>query len=121
MTGVFFIFGYPGDDDESMMETMRFVSRLPLDYVGIGFSYPIPGTAVYERVKDRLYAGDPKPDPRGLIRHQLTYYSDIPDHKLRFAVMKVGVQFLLRRELGSLSPVLVRPFEAATDAVFRLL
>ena len=120
-TGAFFIFGYPGDDDESMLETLQFASHLPLDYLGFTLPYPIPGTPLYERVKTRMMEGDPEPQQKGLIQHQLIYYSDFSEVKLKFGIGKAMVQHHLRRRLGPLSPIIVVPFEVLTDGIFRIL
>ncbi len=119
--GAFFIFGYPGDDDESMLETLRFASHLPLDYLGFTLPYPIPGTPLYERVKDRIMEGNPEPQQKGLIQHQLIYYSDFSEVKLKFGIGKAMVQHYLRRWLGPAAPIIVFPFEALTDGIFRML
>jgi anaerobic magnesium-protoporphyrin IX monomethyl ester cyclase len=119
-TGAFFIFGYPGDDDESMLETIRFASHLPLDYVGFTFPYPIPGTPLHERIKCKMMEGDPEPKQKGLIQHQLIYNSDFSEAKLKFGIAKATAQLYLRRRLGPVAPLLA-PLEAATDGVFRML
>ncbi len=49
--GAFFILGYPGESDETVLDTVRFASGLPLDYLSFTLPYPIPGTALFERVK----------------------------------------------------------------------
>ena len=120
-TGAFFIFGYPGDDDESMLETLRFASRLPLDYLGFTLPYPIPGTPLYDRVKDKMMEGNPEPQQKGLIQHQLIYYSRFSEVKLKFGIGKAVVQHYLRRWLGPVAPIVVFPFEALTDGIFRML
>ena len=120
-TGAFFIFGYPGDDDDSMLETLRFASYLPLDYIGFTLPYPIPGTPLYERVKDRMLEGNPEPKQKGLIQHQLIYYSDFSEVKLKFGIGKAMIQHYLRRWLGPAAPIIVYPFEALTDGIFRML
>ncbi len=52
-TGAFFIVGYPGESDKTVLDTVRFASGLPLDYLSFTLPYPIPGTPLYERVKDK--------------------------------------------------------------------
>jgi anaerobic magnesium-protoporphyrin IX monomethyl ester cyclase len=52
--GAFFILFYPGETDDTVLETLRFAASLPLDYLGLSMPYPLPGTALYERVKDRI-------------------------------------------------------------------
>ena len=47
--GAFFIVGYPGESDKTVLDTIRFASKLPLDYLSFTLPYPIPGTPLYER------------------------------------------------------------------------
>lgn len=44
----FFIYGYPGETEEDMVETTRFALSLPLDYANFYPAVPYPGTAFYE-------------------------------------------------------------------------
>ena len=120
-TGAFFIFGYPGDDTESMLETLRFANSLPLDYLSFTYPYPIPGTPLYERVKDKMIEGNPEPQQKGLIQHQLIYYSEISETKLKFGIIKGLTLHYLRLHMGPAAPIIVKPLEVISDGVFRLL
>ena len=46
--------GYPGEAWTELQETIAFVRETRPDDVGISFSYPLPGTAFYERVRMQL-------------------------------------------------------------------
>lgn len=120
-TGAFFIFGYPGDDTESMLETLHFTNSLPLDYLSFTYPYPIPGTPLYERVKDKFMEGNPEPQQKGLVQHQLIYYSEIPESKLRFGIIKALTLHYLKLHMGSAAPILIKPLEVVSDGVFKLL
>lgn len=120
-TGAFFIFGYPGDDTESMLETLHFANSLPLDYLSFTYPYPIPGTPLYERVKDKMMEGNPEAQQKGLIQHQLIYYSEIPEIKLKFGIIKGLTLHYLRQHLGPAAPILIKPLEELSDGIFRLL
>src|SRR5580658_4188690 len=50
----FLQFGYPGEGWAELQETIEFVRETRPDDVGISFSYPLPGTALYERVHAQL-------------------------------------------------------------------
>lgn len=50
----FLQFGYPGESWADLQETIAFVRETRPDDVGISFSYPLPGTAFYERVQEQL-------------------------------------------------------------------
>jgi anaerobic magnesium-protoporphyrin IX monomethyl ester cyclase len=50
----FLQFGYPGETWAELQETIRFVREMRPNDIGISFSYPLPGTAFYERVQEQL-------------------------------------------------------------------
>jgi len=121
--GAFFIVGYPGETDETVLDTLRFASSLPLDYLSFTLPYPIPGTPLYERVKDNIEFDDlNQPKHLSLTEHKLLYRSSFSEAKLKFAIVKGAVQFRLRKNLGARPyGLLGKPFEVLTDCVFRLL
>jgi anaerobic magnesium-protoporphyrin IX monomethyl ester cyclase len=119
-TGAFFILCYPGETDETVLDTIRFATSLPLDYLSFTVPYPLPGTALYERVKPRIKkewvaAG-------GLISdHVLIFDADFSETKMKFAILKGQVLFGLKKRMGKYAFLAVRPFEALTDEIFRLI
>jgi anaerobic magnesium-protoporphyrin IX monomethyl ester cyclase len=118
--GAFFILGYPGETDETVLDTVRFASSLPLDYLSFTFPYPIPGTSLYERVKDKMIVNNwEEPKHPHLIEHKLLYRSSFSEAKLRFAILKATVQFKLRKHLGSIYKLVGMPFELLTDFMFK--
>jgi anaerobic magnesium-protoporphyrin IX monomethyl ester cyclase len=52
--GAFFILCYPGETNDTVLDTLRFSTSLPLDYLSFTVPYPLPGTPLYERVKHRI-------------------------------------------------------------------
>jgi anaerobic magnesium-protoporphyrin IX monomethyl ester cyclase len=51
----FFIqFGYPGEDKADIAQTIKMINELLPFEIGISVSYPLPGTAFYDRVKADL-------------------------------------------------------------------
>ena len=123
--GAFFIVGYPGETDGTVLDTVRFASGLPLDYLSFTLPYPIPGTALHERVKDNggVVVDDwEEPKNWSLIRHKLLYGSSFSEGKLKFAIGKAHAQFYARRYLGnSAYGVVGAPLERLTDAAFKLM
>ena len=110
----FFMVGYLGETEESLLKTIRFSSHLPLDYVSYTIAYPLPGTKFYSRVKERRQEGE-----WHYIRHnRLLFNSDFSERKLRFAIVKGAVQHKLRRL--HMKPV-AAAFEVATDPVLKAL
>ncbi len=110
----FFMVGYLGETQESLLKTIRFSSHLPLDYVSYTIAYPLPGTKFYSRVKERRQQGE-----WHYIRHnRLLFNSDFSERKLRFAIIKGAIQHKLRKlHMRPLASV----FEVASDPVLRAL
>ena len=123
--GAFFILGYPGESDRSVLDTVRFASGLPLDYLSFTLPYPIPGTSLFERIKDNGdFVVDDWEEPKNwsLIRHKLLYGSSFSEAKLKFAIGKAHLQFYGRRFLGDRGyGLVVMPLEVLTDAAFKLM
>ncbi len=116
-TGGFFILGYPGETNKTILNTVNYSSSLPLDYLSYTVPYPLPGTDLFETVKDRmnnLHWTSPR-------RHRLLYRSDFSEFKIKFAMAKGLFQHWLRLGWGKLG-LLVEPiFRKTTDIVFRIL
>jgi len=121
--GAFFILGYPGESEETILDTVNFASSLPLDYLSFTFPYPIPGTPLYDRVKDRMISKEwQEPKKFSLIKHKLLFYSPFSEAKLRFALFKGMTQFYMRKYLGNVMFELVgEPYRQITDALYRML
>ncbi|MGC2403228.1 MAG: radical SAM protein [Acidobacteriaceae bacterium] len=49
-------FGYPGELWQDILRTIDLVRRTRPDDVGISFSYPLPGTVFFDRVKEQMGA-----------------------------------------------------------------
>lgn len=117
--GAFFILCYPGETDDTVLQTLRFLTALPLDYAGLTVPYPLPGTGLYQRMGERT-----RPQRRGerlVTRHAVTYAGDFSPVKMRAALLKGRLQVEMRRRLGPFGPAALRLFEPATDALFRRL
>ena len=52
--GAFFILCYPGDTDDTVLSNAPFCHLITLDYLGLSMPYPLPGTELYKRTKDRI-------------------------------------------------------------------
>jgi radical SAM superfamily enzyme YgiQ (UPF0313 family) len=48
--GLFLQLGYPGEGLKEVLSTVEMVGRLAPDQIGVSVSYPLPGTAFFERV-----------------------------------------------------------------------
>jgi radical SAM superfamily enzyme YgiQ (UPF0313 family) len=112
-TGAFFILCYPGETDDTVLETLRFATRLPLDYLSFTMPHPLSGTSLYERVKGKVSSDARSPDD------VVVYDAEFSRRKMRFAALKGEVQFEIRKRLGRSAPLVLAPFEALTDEIFR--
>ena len=122
-TGAFFILGYPGENDKTVLDTVDFGSSLQLDYLSFTFPYPIPGTPLFERVKSRMFCEDWK-EPEGfhIVKHKLLFRCNFSETKLKFAIFKGMTQFYIRKYLGRRGySVLGRLFERLTDTVYKVI
>jgi len=117
--GAFFILGYPGETNETMLNTIRFASRLPLDYFSMTVPYPLPGTGLYERVKDRMTANEWEKPLHG-YDHKLLFQHDYSIEKLKYGVWKAVTQSAARKRLGPVYNLLM-PWEWYTDRRFKLM
>jgi len=52
------VLGYPGEDEQSMMETIRFARSLPLDFAQFYCAVPFPGSALYQRAREEGWIDD---------------------------------------------------------------
>lgn len=118
--GAFFILCYPGDTNDTVLQTIRLATSLPLDYLGLSMPYPLPGTDLYNRTKDRI-SHDWHPEASPFGSHVLIFDSEFSGTKMWFGIMKGHAQFAIKKRLGKLAPMLLPLFESATDAVFRSL
>jgi anaerobic magnesium-protoporphyrin IX monomethyl ester cyclase len=118
--GAFFILCYPGDTDDTVLKTLHYATSLPLDYIGLSMPYPLPGTDLYKRTKNRI-TRDWHPEDSPFGSHVLIFDSDFSGTKMWFGIFKGHVQFEIKKRMGKFSPLLLPLFEKTTDAVFRFL
>jgi anaerobic magnesium-protoporphyrin IX monomethyl ester cyclase len=119
-TGAFFILFYPGETDDTVLATIKYALSLPLDYLAFTMPYPIPGTALYKRVKDRAVKSWKQPD--GLIfGHKLIFNSDFSEIKMKFGLLKGTLGFMMKTRLGSLGQLAVKLFDKPSALILRLM
>jgi anaerobic magnesium-protoporphyrin IX monomethyl ester cyclase len=118
--GSFFILCYPGETDDTVLQTLRFAASLPLDYLSFTMPYPLPGTALYERVKDRVRRERKMPVSL-FTDHHLIFDSDFSESKMKLAILKGQIHFRMQKRLGPRSAFLLPTFQMLTDWAFRLM
>jgi len=111
---------YPGDTDDTVLKTLHFASRLPLDYLGLSMPYPLPGTALYERTREQI-TRDWRPDEARFGGHVVIFKGGFSEAKMWFAIFKGRLQFEIRRRTGRLAPMLLGLVEGPSDLAFRLM
>ena len=112
--GAFFILFYPGETNQTVLNTLRFATALPVDYLGLTMPYPLPGTALYERVKGQIKR-EWRPGESIFGSHVLIYNADFSEAKMWFGIIKGQAQFQIKQRLGKLAPLALKLFEAPTD------
>ncbi len=112
--GAFFILFYPGETNQTVLNTLHFATSLPLDYLGLTMPYPLPGTALYERVKAQIKR-EWHPGESVFGSHVLIYNADFSETKMWFGIIKGHAQFEIKHRFGKLAPFILRLFETPTD------
>jgi len=112
--GAFFILFYPGETNQTVLNTLHYTASLPLDYLGLTMPYPLPGTALYERVKGQIKR-EWRPGESIFGSHVLIYNADFSETKMWFGIIKGKAQFEINHRLGKLAPIALKLFEAPSD------
>lgn len=82
----FLQFGYPGEAWPEIRETIHLVRDTKPDDIGVSLSYPLPGTAFYQRVHQQLGAKRNWADSDDLCIIHTAAYQDAFYHALRDAL-----------------------------------
>ncbi|MFX1318608.1 MAG: B12-binding domain-containing radical SAM protein [Promethearchaeota archaeon] len=119
-TGGFFILGYPGETNETLLDTLNFSSKLPLDYLSYSFPYPIFGTGLYSRVQNQITVPDWRKQRGSANRHDLLFKSAFSENKLRLAMYAGLVQHRLRKN-GALGKATAKVAERFSNYALKLI
>ena len=77
--GLFLQLGYPGEDYEALMQTVRMVRDLRPEQIGVSVSYPLPGTVFWDRVMAGRPAGEaPSVRWSGSMENRVMFQSPYP-------------------------------------------
>ena len=118
--GAFFIIFYPGETQQTILDTLRFSASLPLDYLGLTLPYFLPGTALFDRLAG-FSENDLNPNKDFGVNQNLSYKSNFSQLKMKFGILKGRTQFEIKKRFGKKVPILVTFFEKSTDLLFKLL
>ena len=118
--GAFFIIFYPGETEENILDTLKFASALPLDYLGLTLPYFLPGTDLLDRVAS-LNESNFLPSKNQGLNNTLAYKSDFSQVKMKFGILKGHAQFKIKKLFGKTIPIFVTLFEKSTDRLLKMM
>jgi len=115
----FMMVGFPGENYESLKQTIDFLKELDPDEFSFTVAYPLPGTELFhmvEPIDEQLEWRDPG-------ENRLLFKSNVPEWGLRFAVWKAKYEFYLHRRARrgeKISLLALLLFRKPTDIILRL-
>ena len=118
--GAFFILGYPGENAQTIINTVKFASLLPLDYLSFTLPYPIPGTPLFEKLNGKLVSCEwEEPKNIQMVKHKLLFDSQVSELKIKFAILKGMLHFYIRKYIGERgSKFIGGPVDLVTDKIY---
>jgi radical SAM superfamily enzyme YgiQ (UPF0313 family) len=78
-----FMFGIPGETFEDALETIKFASSIPLDYVYFGYFTPFPGTKAFEDIAKNPSTGKIIPGAKFDLKNITYLPSSMTEKELR--------------------------------------
>jgi anaerobic magnesium-protoporphyrin IX monomethyl ester cyclase len=115
----FMMVGFPGENYDSLKETIHFLRELEPDEVSFTIPYPVPGTELFEMVELRT----PQSEWHVPNENSLLFKSDIPEWALRFAIFKAKNEYYMQRRVRRGQKMFQIPllvFRKVTDVLLRL-
>lgn len=115
----FMMVGFPGENYESLKQTIDFLQKLSPDEFSFTVAYPLPGTELFhmvEPIDEQLEWRDPS-------ENRLLFKSNIPEWSLKFAVWKAKYEFYLHRRVRRGQKIFLMAlllFRKPTDMLLRL-
>ncbi len=92
----FFIVGYPGETRETVESTFSYALSLPLDEIFFNIPFPLPGSALFERVSGL----DPQADWEKASDIRFVYVSEFDEDWLRQRIEKTLALFNRKKRQG---------------------
>ena len=92
-TGTFIMLGYPGEDEEDINKTVKYLKAANPTHFTITVAYPIKGTSLYNEIEDNITS---QPDwvtsTDRDIDFERTYKRDYYDYAVRYVINEVNHQ-----------------------------
>lgn len=92
-TAGFFMIGYPGETRETIETTLRWALSLPLDDISFTVPVPLPGTGLFERVREVR----PDVDWAYENENRMIYRSEFPEEYLQSRIHDTLERFQARK------------------------
>lgn len=97
MTG-FFILGYPEEEEEDILKTIRLARDLPFSRANFTLWMPVPGSEMTEKLKAEGKLGDI--DPSRVVINKISYVSEkLTRDQLKKLILKAYLSFYLRPKI----------------------
>jgi len=97
-TAGFFIVGYPGETPETVENTFAWALSLPLDEISFTVPYPLPGTGLFDKVREV----SPCEDWICENENRILYESEFDEEYLKKRIEETYAQFESSRRAGAL-------------------
>ncbi len=89
-SGIFVMFGYPGEELTDILETIRFIRDLQPDHYLTTVAYPLRGTAMYEEFSGKVIYHSPWEKQ---LQRELDMADRFPKQLYKFASRKLASEF----------------------------
>jgi anaerobic magnesium-protoporphyrin IX monomethyl ester cyclase len=109
----FLMLGYPGETLDDIESTLTLFRRFSPEEHSVSIAVPLPGTRLYEAVKDRLRRGGRASGRRG--GKTLLYEATYPETLYRWEQARFGWEAALHRLEGRIDGSVLRGLEKASD------
>lgn len=116
--GFYLQFGYPGETLEDIRQTLQMVRDCRPDDIGISVSYPLPGTPLYQAVRQQMGAKQNWVDSEDL---DMLYDGPYGTAFYRQLHQRVHLEFRLRRAWSDLAGLWRQPHRIRLASLRRLL
>lgn len=109
----FLMLGYPGETLADIEETLRLFRRFSPEEYSVSIAVPVPGTRLFEAVKDRLKG--PKHRRASSGGQSLLFEGAYPESLYRWEQTRFQLEAALRRAKGRLSDRVIDRLSGAAD------
>lgn len=95
----YFVFGFPGETEETIKQTISFVKELPIDIAHFGIGAPYPGTEFYRICKENEWLKAEKWEDYDQNYSAIVEYPHLSSKEISGALRKAYIGFYFRPRL----------------------